>query len=53
MPANVGIQGDGQRLSYRWKTVSRTWGLDPGFHRGDEIAWIPAGFILSVVEGPE
>jgi hypothetical protein len=36
--------GDGQRPSYRWKTVSRLRGLgmDPGFHRGDDNAWIPA-----------
>ena len=46
--------GDGQRPSYRWKTVSRTRGLDPGFHRGDEKrvdSWLE--FILSPVEEPE
>jgi len=35
-----GHPGDGQRPSYRWKTVSRLrgWGMDPGFHRGDDNA---------------
>ena len=38
-----GNPGDGQRPSYRWKTVSRLrGGVDPGFHRGDDKAWIPA-----------
>jgi hypothetical protein len=42
MPANAGIQvTDSVR-----HTVGKRYpghGLDPGFHRGDEPAWIPAG----------
>ena len=43
MPAHAGIQVTDSVRHTVGKRYPGHGGLDPGFHRGDEIAWIPAG----------
>ena len=51
MPANAGIQVmDSVRHTVEKRYPVIGLGMDPGFHRGDDIAWIPA--CTGMTEGP-
>jgi hypothetical protein len=47
--------GDGQASVIPLKNGIQVkgMGMDPGFHRGDDKAWIPVGVYPEYAEGPE